>query len=235
MLDAAYQRQLEVRALEKINLRAIFEKSGRAVFISHLDLLRTMQRAIKRSKIPVWYSQGFNPHIYLNFPLALSLGVTSRTEFMDFAVTEVCDKDSLVERLNASMPEGLRILSIHEPVFENKEIGFAEYSIEFMSEFTPDEMLEKLEKMMAMDSIEVDKRSKSKGTVKIDIKPHLDILGTEISESSLKVYIKLPAGLALNINSNVFIDAFSSLSKINFTQICTERTKILCTNGEKFK
>ncbi len=221
--------------MEKINLRAVFEKSGRAVFISHLDLLRTMQRAIKRSGIPVWYSQGFNPHIYLNFPLALSLGVTSRTEFMDFAVTEQYDKDVIADKLNAVMPDGLRIISVDEPHYENKEIGFAEYIIEFKSHFPPQEMQTALEAMMSLDTIEIDKRSKSKGTVKIDIKPHLDILSTETTDNSLLVGIKLPAGLTLNINSNVFIDTFSEISNIKFSRVCAERTNILCLNGEKFK
>lgn len=221
--------------MEKINLRAVFEKSGRAVFISHLDLLRTMQRAIKRSGIPVWYSQGFNPHIYLNFPLALSLGVTSRTEFMDFAVTEECDNAAIVERLNSVMPEGLHIISIDEPVYANKEIGFAEYSIEFRSDQTAEYMLEALNDMMAMNTIEIDKRSKSKGTVKIDIKPHLDIMDKFIKGDTLVVSIRLPAGLSLNINSNVFVDTFSEVCNIQFTNVCAERTKILCADGEKFK
>ncbi len=221
--------------MEKINLRAVFEKSGRAVFISHLDLLRTMQRAIKRSGIPVWYSQGFNPHIYLNFPLALSLGVTSKTEFMDFAVTEECDNNVVMKKLNAVMPEGLNIISIDEPICANKEIGFAEYRIEFRSDQTAEHMLEALNDMMAMNTIEIDKRSKSKGTVKIDIKPHLYILDKTIRDDTLIVSIRLPAGLLLNINSNVFIDTFSEMCNIRFTNLCAERTKILCTNGEKFK
>ncbi|MGN0675195.1 MAG: TIGR03936 family radical SAM-associated protein [Oscillospiraceae bacterium] len=221
--------------MEKVNLRAVFEKSGRAVFISHLDLLRTMQRAIKRSKIPVWYSQGFNPHIYLNFPLALSLGVTGRTEFMDFAVTEPCDNEQLVEMLNKSMPEGLKILSVDKPVFENKEIGYAEYRIEFKSSNSPEEMMDKLKEMMSMEKIEIDKRSKSKGTIKIDIKPHLNILSMETSSDALLVVIRLPAGLALNINSNVFVDTFSDVSKITFTHVYAERTKILCADGKNFK
>ena len=221
--------------MEKINLRAVFEKSGRAVFISHLDLLRTMQRAIKRSGIPVWYSQGFNPHIYLNFPLALSLGVTSRTEFMDFAVTEECDHNVIMDKLNSVMPEGLKIISISEPVFENKEIGFAEYNIEFKSEYTPEYMLNSLNDMMAMDTIEIDKRSKSKGTIKIDIKPHLNVFEKRTTDSSLCVGIRLPAGLALNINSNVFVDTFSDISNIKFSSVYAERTKTLRADGEIFK
>lgn len=221
--------------MEKINLRAVFEKSGRAVFISHLDLLRTMQRAIKRSGIPVWYSQGFNPHIYLNFPLALSLGVTSRTEFMDFAVTEECDKNVIMGKLNAVMPEGLHIINIAEPVYANKEIGFAEYNIEFRSERTSEYMLDELNKMMTMDTIEIDKRSKSKGTIKIDIKPHLDIFSKIAAGDSLIVGIRLPAGLTLNINSNVFIDTFSEICNIQFSNVYAERTKIYCADGEIFK
>ena len=221
--------------MEKNNLRAVFEKSGRAVFISHLDLLRTMQRAIKRSGIPVWYSQGFNPHIYLNFPLALSLGVTSRTEFMDFAVTEKCDNNEIMNRLNTAMPEGLRIISIAEPVCENKEIGFAEYIIKFKSEKSAEYMLETLDNMMSMDIIEIDKRSKSKGTIKLDIKPHLDIFEKKTEENALVIGIRLPAGLVLNINSNVFIDTFSEICNMQFSSVCVERTKILCVDGELFK
>ncbi|MCH5350016.1 MAG: DUF2344 domain-containing protein [Oscillospiraceae bacterium] len=220
--------------MEKINLRAVFEKSGRAVFISHLDLFRTMQRAIKRSKIPVWYSQGFNPHIYLNFPLALSLGVTSRTEFMDFAVTENVEYEHIRDMLNVQMPEGLSIISVAEPVHPNKDIGFAEYIIRLKSEAGSDRMLEELEKMMAMDVIEIDKRSKSKGTVKIDVKPHFNVLKSETDGDALTVSIRLPAGLVLNINSNVFVDTFSAVSGIHFSNVYAERTKILLPDGEKF-
>ena len=212
----------------------MFEKSGRAVFISHLDLFRTMQRALKRSKLPVWYSQGFNPHIYLNFPLALSLGVSSRTEFMDLSVTETVDLDEARDRLNGVMPEGIRILGISEPVFENKDIGFAEYEMSFGCEGDPRQILDGLEKMLAMDAIEIDKHSKSKGTVKVDIRPHINVLDSGIEGKLLKVRIRLPAGGTLNINSNVFAEVLEKISAVTFNYCCAERTKILCKNGENF-
>lgn len=219
--------------MEKTELRAAFEKSGRAVFISHLDLLRTMQRAIKRSGLPVWYSQGFNPRIYLNFPLALSLGVVGRREFMDFAVIEAVDLERARDALNGSMPEGLRILNVAEPVHQNKEIGFAEYRIKFFGG-TPAESLSALEKMLSADTVEVDKHSKSKGTVRVDIKPHINILGTELAADALIVDIRLPAGLSLNINSGVFTEAFVTASGMAFDKIYAERTNILLENGEDF-
>lgn len=220
--------------MEKINLRASFEKSGRAVFISHLDLVRTMQRAVKRSGLPVWYTQGFNPRIYLNFPLALSLGVVGKREYMDFAVTEEVDLESAKEVLDRSMPEGLKILGIDKPVHENKEIAFAEYIIKFTGGTSGEEMRSELEKMMSAETIEVDKHSKSKGTIKIDIKPHINIIGTEAAGDVLTVTVRLPAGLSLNINSNVFIEAYSSFSGIDFENIYAERTNILLNNGENF-
>lgn len=220
--------------MEKINVRACFEKSGRAVFISHLDLLRTMQRAVKRSGLPVWYTQGFNPRIYLNFPLALSLGVVGKREFMDFAVTEAVDFEKARETLDVAMPEGLKILSIAEPVHENKEIAFAEYIIKFTGGAAGEECLAALEKMMSAETIEVDKHSKSKGTVKIDIKPHINVIGTELSENVFTINVRLPAGLSLNINSGVFIEAYSSLSGIDFENIYAERTNISLSNGENF-
>ena len=71
-----------------IKVRAVFAKRGRAKYISHLDLNRCMQRVFKRSGIPIWYTEGFNPHIYITFALPLSLGYESGVEIMDFNITE---------------------------------------------------------------------------------------------------------------------------------------------------
>ena len=153
---------------------------------------------------------------------------------MDFAVTENVDCDRIRDMLNEKMPDGLRILSVAEPVHPNKDIGFAEYTIRLKSEAGSEKMLEELDKMMALDTIEIDKRSKSKGTVKIDVKPHFDIIGTEADGDTLTVFIRLPAGLVLNINSNVFVDTFSAVSGIGFSNVYAERTKILLSDGENF-
>ena len=67
-----------------LKIRTVYEKRGRAKYISHLDLNRCMQRTIRRAGLPIWYSEGFNPRMYLMFPLALSLGFESVCEVMDF-------------------------------------------------------------------------------------------------------------------------------------------------------
>ena len=67
---------------EKLRLR--FEKTGRAIYISHLDLMRTMQRVFLRADCPLKYSEGFNPHALISILLPLSVGVGSVCELMDF-------------------------------------------------------------------------------------------------------------------------------------------------------
>lgn len=214
-------------------MRVFFEKKGRAVYISHLDILRTMQRALKRSGLPVWYSEGFNPRIYLNFPLALSLGVEGCYEPMDMYINEDVSMEEIVRRLDAQMPEGLHIVSAAEPVHLNKEIGFAEYS----AVMTGADIGAALDSFMAQEHIIVMKHSKKKGNVEMDIKPYITIINVSELENGTEVQFRLPAGNELNINAGVFLDAFVSFCAEKGTQIeikCTKRTNILCGDSEKF-
>ena len=70
------------------NVRLFYSKTGRLKFISHLDMTRFMSRIITRSKIPVWYTEGFNQHVYMNFALPLSLGFESVYEVVDFRLND---------------------------------------------------------------------------------------------------------------------------------------------------
>ncbi len=106
VLAAVLAVRLEVHVL--IKMRAVFEKKDRAKYISHLDLNRCMQRTFKRSGLPVWYTEGFNPHIYITFALPLSLGYESSVEIMDFNMTEEVSEKETADKLNKAMPEGLK-------------------------------------------------------------------------------------------------------------------------------
>ena len=93
---------------------ACFCKGEALRFISHLDVMRLMQRAMRRARLPVAYSQGFNPHPVLAFASALSVGYTSDAEWMDVELTEQVSPDAFVSRLNAQLPEGIRLLRAQE-------------------------------------------------------------------------------------------------------------------------
>ena len=84
--------------------RMRFSKTDEAAYISHLDLMHCMQRAIARAHLPVWYTEGFNPHIYISVALPLSTGYSGEWEFLDFNCTAEELPADAVERLNAGMP-----------------------------------------------------------------------------------------------------------------------------------
>lgn len=226
--------------VERWDYRLTFAKEGRARYISHLDLMRTMQRAIKRAKVPIWYTQGFNPHAYLMFPLALPLGTDSRIEILDVALTEDIPFDKVVEMLNSSMPEGLYFVNAARPVMKHTEIAAAEYDIAAELSSSADEMLAKWERFISQDEILIEKRTKPKkgrkqpGVKLIDIKPHITVVSAEADGNTLHLKLRLPAGGEFNLNTSVVIDAFFAYAECEPEQIYTTRTKILAVNGADF-
>ena len=92
--------------------RIRFEKTGRAVWMSHLDLMRLMQRAFRRAGVVLHHSQGFTPHAYVSMLLPLSVGMESVCELMEYEL----DGELAVtpEALNAVLPEGVRVLEVYE-------------------------------------------------------------------------------------------------------------------------
>src|SRR5574344_902991 len=91
--------------------RLLFEKTGNAVWISHLDLMRLFQRAFKRAGLPLTHTQGFNPRPSVSIALPLSVGVESRCELLDFDLEcPIPEEEELISRLNAALVEGVRVL-----------------------------------------------------------------------------------------------------------------------------
>lgn len=113
-----------------INVRVFYHKTGRAKYISHLDIMRCMQRAVVRAGLPVWYTEGFNPHIYLTFSLPLSLGYESESEVMDFRlIDDGYPLDEVTVRLNRSLPPDIRVVRTASPVNKPEGIAAAVYEI----------------------------------------------------------------------------------------------------------
>ena len=103
-------------------LRLAFSKTGRAVYISHLDLMRTMQRVFSRAGVRLKYSEGFNPHAKISIILPLTVGTRSLCEYMDFALAEDCDLAALPARLNPYMPEGIEAMEAYEAPSKGAEL-----------------------------------------------------------------------------------------------------------------
>jgi radical SAM-linked protein len=89
----------------------VFKKTPRLRFIGHLDLMRTMQRGLRRSGLPVRYSQGFNPHILLSFAAPLSVGISGVREIMEIPLGENIEEQKFLDALNSALPADLACVS----------------------------------------------------------------------------------------------------------------------------
>ena len=95
--------------------RLLFEKTGNAVWISHLDLMRLFQRAFKRAGLALTHTHGFNPRPSVSIALPLSVGVESRCELLEFALDDqTCTNEEIRDRLNPVLVEGIRVLEVFD-------------------------------------------------------------------------------------------------------------------------
>ena len=154
---------------EKLRLR--FSKTGRAVYLSHLDLMRTMQRAFLRAGYQLKYSEGFNPHAQISILLPLSVGCASVCELMDFQLTEDVDLSDLPARLTVAMPEGIEAQEAYPAELKSKYLKWLRITGRFEYD-TRDlaEMAEALRAFYARDSIVITRKTK-RGMGEMDIKP----------------------------------------------------------------
>ena len=216
-----------------IRVRATFEKCGRAKYISHLDLNRCMLRTFRRSRLPIWYTEGFNPHPYYSFALALSLGFESSCEILDFNLNEDIPYDEIRDKLNAVMPEGMRIVKVAEQKQKITAIAKAEYSFSLVSDET-EELFATVQELIASPEILIEKKTK-KGLKTVDIKPDMEILTCNKTENSIDISMYLPAGTQTNYNPTLFIEALKKTTEIPFETKNIRRTAILCADNTVFE
>lgn len=216
-----------------IRVRATFEKCGRAKYISHLDLNRCMLRTFRRSRLPIWYTEGFNPHPYYSFALALSLGFESSCEILDFNLNEDIPFDEIRDKLNAVMPEGMRIVKVAEQKQKITAIAKAEYCFSLVSD-NAEALYAAVRELLDKSEINIEKKTK-KGVKTVDIKPDLEILGCEKDENSVNINMYLPAGTQTNYNPTLFIEALKQTTDIAFDAENIRRTAILCADNTVFE
>ena len=197
-----------------IRVRATFEKCGRAKYISHLDLNRCMLRTFRRSGLPIWYTEGFNPHPYYSFALALSLGFESSCEILDFNLNEEMPYDEIRDKLNAVMPEGMKIIKVAEQKQKITAITDAEYSFSLISD-DPERLYGNIKALLGMPEILIEKKTK-KGIKTVDIKPSIKVMRCEKNDRFVDMVIRLPAGTQTNFNPTLFIDALRNCNGAPF-------------------
>ena len=213
-------------------VRATFEKKGRAKYISHLDLNRCMLRTFRRSGLPIWYTEGFHSHPYYSFALALSLGFESSCEILDFNLNEDIPFDEIKDRLNAVMPEGMRIVKVADQKQKITAIAKAEYSFSLTAE-DADGLYSAVQALLKQPQILIEKKTK-KGLKEVDIKPEMEVVSCEKTDNSVDMVMRLPAGTQTNYNPSLFIEALRRTTDIGFDAEKIRRTAILCADNSDF-
>ncbi len=152
-------------------MRLLFSKTGRAVYISHLDLMRTLTRAFLRADCRLKYSEGFNPHPNISIALPLSVGAESVCEIMEFKLIEEKSPDEILSALKSQLPEGIEALHVYESERKVKELKWIKICGVFEYDNTDAEkMANKLNEFYSAESIVISKKTK-RGIADSDIKP----------------------------------------------------------------
>ncbi|MCH5320837.1 MAG: DUF2344 domain-containing protein [Eubacterium sp.] len=221
--------------MREVRLR--FSKQGRLKYISHLDINRAMTRALKRAEIPLWYTEGFNPHPYMSFSLPLSLGVESLCESVDIRLVGDIKNDEIKKRLNSVLPENLKIIDVYDDFRDSSEIMYSDYVYKF--QFADNELA--LKKIKAvLDSNEIlalkkGKQGRKRVFKETDIKAFIDKYSISIRRDLIVLNIRLLAGTEKNLNPTLLFDTIIRLIDMDFEWRSIARISLLDKDYKEFK
>lgn len=143
--------------------RALFEKTGNAIFISHLDLMRLFQRAFKRAGLHLTHTQGYNPRPSVSIALPLSVGVESACELLDFDLDgDQVSCEEICTRLNGALVEGVRVLKVYDDGLKIKHLALLRcvVTMEYDSGI-PGGAAQRISQLFGREEVLVEKKSKN--------------------------------------------------------------------------
>lgn len=214
--------------------RAFYKKFERAKYISHLDLYRAVQRTFQRANIPVWFTEGYNPHIYLTFPMPIFLGCEGVEEAFDFRTTIDMEPEELMDRLNGAFPAGIQITRIAAPVHKAAEIARARYTLLVSAEGkTGVEMQAMWDAFVAAPEIPAEKRTK-KGMKTVDLKPMLFSSRAEAEGEVLRLTLETACGIAENLSPVLLADTFAAANGFEADYQLIRRDGMYLADGTAF-
>lgn len=221
--------------MREVRLR--FSKTCRLKYISHLDINRAMSRALKRAQIPLWYTEGFNPHPYMSFSLPLSLGVESLCESVDLRIIGDITNDEIKNRLNNVLPQDIKIVDVYDDFRDNSEIVYSDYVYKF--EFKDNEAaFEKIKNVLSSDEIIALKKGKQgrKRVMKeTNIKSFIDKYSISIRNDVIVLNIRLLAGPEKNLNPSLLFDTIIRLIDMDFEWKSIARISLLDKDYKEFR
>lgn len=208
-------------------MMAVFEKCERLRHIGHLDIMRAMQRALRRSGLPVAYSNGFNPHIQLAFASALSVGAVGKNEIMDVILKEDIAPEDFLTIMNRALPPDMQLKSAR--VLEDRapslmsSVQAAEYVISMPDDDnTAAKLIAAIDAFMAQEDIQAERKTKS-GVKTVNIRPLIYTLSGEGTE--LHARLALTEGASCKVD--MLVGALSAFAGVEAPRTMTTRQHLL--------
>ena len=217
--------------------RILFEKTGNAIYISHLDLMRLFQRAFKRAGLNLKHTQGFSPRAMVSIALPLSVGVESRCEVLDYElVDQALSFEEIRDRLNATMPAGIRVLEAYDSPRKPKDLTHLDIAIRLeYDNGVPQGAAEAIRALFAREKVIVTKRGKN-GPVDQNIVPMIfDLEVNELSDQELELTARVCAQNP-SLNPQLMVNAIEKELpdlRPDFTKI--SRREVIDPNGNIFR
>lgn len=193
--------------------RILFAKEGTARYISHLDLMHTMERAFLRAGITIRHTAGFHPHPYVSIPLPLPLFFSSQCELLEFGLVEGSTLEALPAQMNRVLPAGIRVLDCYDGGLPFRKLAFVRYDItlEFAGDLAQ-EGAEAFRSLLGRESFVVEKRSKKakSGFTQVDVIPLIEAVeAVEAQGDTLRLTLLLKAQNP-GLNPDVLLQGFKS-------------------------
>lgn len=193
-------------------IRVKYKKEDEMIFISHLDLQRLLQRAFRRAKINLSYSEGFNPHPKMSYGNALALGVESQGEYVDIEIEDDIDVKEFLERINEQLPEGIKFIKGQEIDPKTPSLSsvivYGEYifNIDLESPLSKEFVKSRVLNFIKSEEIIVTKKNKKGKNVDVDIRPlirNFDLVS--LDDNKVTFESTIATGSKANLNINILI------------------------------
>ena len=166
-----------------INLRVKFKKVGSLQYVSHLDLVRTMHKIVTRAKLPLWYTEGFNPKPKLIFAAPLSIGTESLTEYVDIKLIDDIPPEEAMRRLNENMADEMQVVDAYYTDTKPTELKWLSYRMTVVTDGADAALAEKCNALFASESITVEKKAKAGEEPKLmELKPLIHSIDISFDE-----------------------------------------------------
>ena len=218
-----------------VTLRLKFKKVGSLQYISHLDLVRTMSKIITRAKLPLWYTEGFNPKPKMIFAAPLSIGTESVCEFMDLRLIDDIPPEEAKARLNANMTDEMQVIDAYYTEEKLTELKWLAYSIDIKTDNATEELAKACEAALLKEQVLVKKKAKPREEAPtVDIRPLIKEISAELRGELIHIDAILSADASSFLNPEYVIKALKvecgilsnpDLTKEYYTILRTEAFK----------